>query len=76
LTHVQQVLGHADIKSTMLYINLEKALFNTYLARTTAPGTCRVLDLALSEITPPHKKPKLKKSTLARIEDSDSLWSS
>jgi hypothetical protein len=26
--HVQQVLGHADIKSTMIYINLEQALFN------------------------------------------------
>jgi len=27
--HVQQMLGHRDIKSTMIYINLEQALFNT-----------------------------------------------
>jgi len=27
LLHVQQVLGHCDIKSTMTYINLEQALF-------------------------------------------------
>jgi hypothetical protein len=29
LIHVQQVLGYADIKSTMIYINLVHALFNT-----------------------------------------------
>lgn len=28
IIHVQQVLGHRDIKSTMIYINLEQALFN------------------------------------------------
>jgi len=28
LIRVQQMLGHADIKSTMIYINLEEALFN------------------------------------------------
>ncbi len=33
LIHVQEVFGHADIKSTMAYINLEKALFNAQLAR-------------------------------------------
>lgn len=26
--HVQHMLGHKDIKSTMIYINLEQALFN------------------------------------------------
>jgi hypothetical protein len=29
IIHVQQLLGHCDIKSTMIYINLEQALFNT-----------------------------------------------
>lgn len=28
IIHVQQLLGHCDIKSTMTYINLEQALFN------------------------------------------------
>ena len=28
IIHVQQILGHRDIKSTMIYINLEQALFN------------------------------------------------
>jgi integrase len=29
IIHVQQILGHRDIKSAMIYINLEQALFNT-----------------------------------------------
>jgi integrase len=28
IIHVQQILGHRDIKSTMIYINLEQALFS------------------------------------------------
>jgi hypothetical protein len=27
ILHVQQILGHRSIKSTMIYINLENALF-------------------------------------------------
>ncbi len=29
IIHVQQVLGHRDIKSTMLYIDVEQALFQS-----------------------------------------------
>ena len=28
IIHVQQLLGHADMKSTMIYITVEEALFN------------------------------------------------
>jgi integrase/recombinase XerD len=38
IIHVQQMLGHKDIKSTMFYINLESALFLT----TTDEWTCKV----------------------------------
>jgi hypothetical protein len=27
ILHVQQVLGHRDLRNTLIYINLEKALF-------------------------------------------------
>jgi len=27
ILHVQQVLGHQDLRNTLIYINLEKALF-------------------------------------------------
>ena len=38
IIHVQQVLGHKDIKQTLVYINLENALYNY----TSDEYTCKV----------------------------------
>jgi hypothetical protein len=51
LLHVQQVLGHADIKSTMMYINIEQALYRVsndeFHVKTakTAEEACKLAEI-------------------------------
>jgi integrase len=57
LLHVQQVLGHRDIKSTMIYIHLEHALFNTasdeFHVKTanTVAEACKLVEVGFEYVT-------------------------
>jgi len=57
ILHVQQVLGHRDIKSTMIYIHLEHALFITsndefhVKTATTVTEACKLVEVGFEYIT-------------------------
>lgn len=57
LLHVQQVLGHRDIKSTMVYIHLEHALFNTsndefhVKTASTVAEACKLVEVGFEYVT-------------------------
>lgn len=57
IIHVQQVLGHRDIKSTMLYISIEEALFQTdrdefYVAvAKTVDEACKLIEAGFEYVT-------------------------
>jgi len=46
ILHVKYILGHKDIKSTMVYINLEQAIFQT----ETDEWTCKIAHNESEEI--------------------------
>ena len=57
IIHVQKVLGHRDIKSTMVYITLENALFHSmneeFHVKTakTVDEACELVELGFEYVT-------------------------
>jgi len=57
IIHVQQMLGHRDIKSTMLYINLEHGLFQSindeFYVKTakTVEEACKMVEVGFEYVT-------------------------
>ena len=59
IIHVQQLLGHRDIKSTMLYIQLEQALFQTSdefhaAVANTVEEACKLVEAGFEYVTEIH----------------------
>jgi len=57
IIHVQKVLGHRDIKSTMIYITLENALFqnttDAFHVKTakTVEEACNLVEVGFEYVT-------------------------
>jgi len=57
ILHVQQLLGHKDLRNTLIYINLEKALFqNTedeshVKVAETLEEACKLLEVGFEYVT-------------------------
>jgi integrase len=57
IIHVKTVLGHKDIKSTMVYINLESAIFLatsdewTHIVAKTLDEACKAIDAGFEYVT-------------------------
>jgi hypothetical protein len=57
IIHVQKVLGHRDIKSTMIYITLENALFQNvtdeFHVKTakTVEEACNLVEVGFEHVT-------------------------
>lgn len=57
IIHVQQVLGHRDIKSTTLYISIEEALFQTnrdefhVAVAKTMENACKLIEAGFEYVT-------------------------
>jgi integrase len=58
VVHVQQILGHRDIKSTMVYITIESALFQnttndeyTIKVANTLDEACKLLEVGFEYVT-------------------------
>jgi hypothetical protein len=57
ILQVQQLLGHKDIKSTLIYINLEQALFHTatdeWIVKTakTIEESIKLLEVGFEHVT-------------------------
>lgn len=57
ILHVQQLLGHKNIQNTLIYINLEKALFNgndegfTSRVATNVGEACSLIETGFEYIT-------------------------
>jgi len=57
ILHVQQVLGHRDLRNTLIYINLEKALFQNAADEShvkvaqNLDEACKLLEVGFEYVT-------------------------